>query len=196
MKQRHRGGRWKRTYIPRYQSPGLHKETGHCRSQPVWGKGWHTSSPFNEPGDAVNQGERAAEITEPISKRPHLECCPGGLGHNCRAPFPAFRYLAVPPPHCREVPEAFRWLYKNPSSNTCCLPGREKTVTFTGKRPVRSAWKSYPFPENLYAKWLEGKIPWVAPARGLALWGRNGSGSPRGTEETSFGITLSIQLQE
>lgn len=47
-------------------------------------------------------------------------------------------YLTCLFAHFREVPKAFRWPYKVPSSNTYSFPARKNTAAFTGRRTVVS----------------------------------------------------------
>lgn len=115
-------------------------------------------------------------------------------------PAPSLTHLTIYLPRFREVPEAFRWQFKDSSSKTCCLPGRERTVTFTGKRPRSTSQTHSSCHKNCYVpNGHYGKSPGRPQEVDLPRETKTALVLPDGRDfvigEDFPGVTLNVWLQ-
>lgn len=141
---RHSDGRQERTLTPRQQAEGRKLVT--VDSSLVMAsshrprRGGHGGAgPFAKPQETTGRegAERHRQGQHPVLR---FTSCKDAS--RVVAPAPAFpsRFMVLFT-YFREAPRAFRWLYKDPSSNTYCFLESEKTATCTGKRTVVSTQK-------------------------------------------------------
>lgn len=120
------------------QVPVLHKEVDHCRFQ-LGSSPWRRVGQCSAMSLAQSRGCCTPEGTGCTEEQSMISICMSSPLERqpWEAPLPLWSSapnLTIHLPLCREVPKVFRWPYKDWSSSTCCLQGRRKTVTSTGKR--------------------------------------------------------------